>query len=59
MGEDTYITDWRQVRDLRAGMQQRGNVETGEARGKGETLPLGGKYGVWVSRGMSIGVASR
>ena len=40
MGEDTYITDWRQVRDLRAGIRQRGNVETGEARGKDETLPV-------------------
>ena len=39
MGEDTYITDWRQVRDLRAGIRQRGNVETGEARGKDETAP--------------------
>ena len=62
MGEDTYITDWRQVRDLRAGIRQRGNVETGEARGKDETLPVASHVsavGVWVTSGMSIGVASR
>ena len=62
MGEDTYITDWRQVGDLRAGIRQRGNVETGEARGKDETVPVASPVsvvGVWVSSGISIGVASR